>query len=112
MSDERIADSLDVLQEQALKVFQSMNLAIETIGEVLGEKSEAEIAADEPQLHRRLREIQNALPEVQSIWIFGPAGHPQVITRETPAPREQDYSKEDYFTGPRDAHRQSLRRDR
>jgi signal transduction histidine kinase/CheY-like chemotaxis protein len=103
LSDERIAGSLDVLQEHALKVFQSMNLAIDTIGEVLGDKSNAEIAAEEPQLHRRLREVQNALPEVQSIWIFGPAGHPQVITRETPAPREQDYSEEDYFTGPRDA---------
>src|SRR5579872_14690 len=89
LSDERIARSLDVLQEHALKVFQSMNLAVETMSEVLGNKSDTEIAADELQLHRRLREIQAALPEVQSIWIFGPAGHPQVITRETPAPTAQ-----------------------
>jgi two-component system NtrC family sensor kinase len=41
LSDERIARSLDVLQEHALKVFQSMNLAIDTIGEVLGDKSGA-----------------------------------------------------------------------
>jgi two-component system NtrC family sensor kinase len=92
-----------VLQEHALKVFQSMNLAVDTMGEVLNNKPDAEIAAEEPQLHRRLREIQAALPEVQSIWIFGPTGHPEVITRETPAPSSQDYSKEDYFTGPRDA---------
>src|SRR5580698_7623140 len=103
LSDERIARSLDVLQEHALKVFQSMNLAIDTIGEVLGDKSGAEIAAEEPQLHRRLREIQEALPEVQSICIFGPAGQPQAISRETPPPADQDYSKEDYFAGPRDA---------
>ena len=53
-------------------------------------------------MHQRLRQIQSALPEVQSIWIFGPTGHPQVMTRETPALTYQDFSAVDYFTVPRD----------
>ena len=102
LADERIERSLDVMQEQALKVFQSMNLAIDTIDDLVAGKTETEIATAEPQLHLRLRLIQSALPEVQSIWIFGPTGHPQVMTRETPALTYQDYSAEDYFTVPRD----------
>jgi two-component system, NtrC family, sensor kinase len=102
LADERIERSLEVMQEQALKVFQSMNLALHTIDDLLGNLSEAEIAANELRLQKRLRQIQTDLPEVQSIWIFGPTGHPQVITREYPAPASADFSAEDYFQGPRD----------
>ena len=102
LADERLERSLDVMQEHVLKVFQSMHLALDAIDNLLADKSEAEIAAGEPRLHRDIRRIQGALPEVQSIWIFGPNGHPQVMTRETPALTNLDYSREDYFTRPRD----------
>jgi signal transduction histidine kinase/CheY-like chemotaxis protein len=102
LADERLQRSLDVMQEHVLKVFQSMHLALDAIDNLLTDKSEAEIAADEPRLHREIRQIQASLPEVQSIWIFGPNGHPQVMTRESPALTDLDYSKEDYFTRPRD----------
>ena len=39
---------------------------------------------------------------MQSIWIFGPTGHPQVITRDYPAPYAEDFAALDYFTVPRD----------
>jgi signal transduction histidine kinase/CheY-like chemotaxis protein len=102
LADERIERSLDVLQEQALKVFQSMNLALDTIENMLAGLSEADIRANEERLHVRLRQIQTALPEVQSIWIFGPTGHPQVITRDYPAPYAEDFGALDYFVAPRD----------
>src|SRR6204780_2848620 len=102
LADERIERSLDVLQEQALKVFQSMNLALDTIENMVAGLSEADLRANEAQLHTRLRQIQSALPEVQSIWIFGPTGHPQVITRDYPAPYAEDFSTLDYFAVPRD----------
>jgi two-component system, NtrC family, sensor kinase len=102
LADERIERSLDVLQEQALKVFQSMNLALDTVEYMVTGLSEVEIRANEERLHMRLRQIQSALPEVQSIWIFGPAGHPQVITRDYPAPYAEDFGVLDYFAVPRD----------
>jgi signal transduction histidine kinase len=102
LAKERIGRALDVMQEEALKAFQSMNLALDAIDNLVANRSASEIAADEPQLHGRLRQIQAALPEVQSIWIFGPDGHPQVITRESPAPVSEDFSGQDYFFVPRD----------
>jgi signal transduction histidine kinase len=102
LARERIERSLDVMQEQALKVFQSMHLALDTIDHRLGDRSAAQIKADERPLHFELRQIQAALPEIQSIWIFGPAGEPQVITREVPAPSRQSYADQDYFMVPRD----------
>jgi two-component system, NtrC family, sensor kinase len=102
LADERIKRSLDVMQEQALKVFQSMNLALDTIDGLLANRSAAGIAADEADLHQRLRQIQAALPEVQSLWIFGPDGYPQVITRDYPAPKSEYFGDLDYFTAPRD----------
>jgi signal transduction histidine kinase/ActR/RegA family two-component response regulator len=101
LADERIARALDVMQEEALKTFQSMTLALDTIETVLGDRSADEIRADEQRLHEQLRQIQRALPDVQSIWIFGPDGRPQVITREYPAP-SLSYADEDYFREPRD----------
>jgi len=35
-ADQRLGRLLEVMQEQALKVFQSMNLALETIADLLG----------------------------------------------------------------------------
>jgi two-component system, NtrC family, sensor kinase len=102
LADERIERSLDVLQEQALKVFQSMNLALDTVENMLAGLSDADIRANEERLHRRLRQIQSTLPEVQSIWIFGPTGHPHVITRDYPAPYAEDFAALDYFAVPRD----------
>ena len=94
-----------MLQEQALKVFHLMNLALYTIEDMLAGLLEADIRANEERLHLRLRQIQGTLPEVQSIWIFGPTGHPQVITRDYPAPYAEDYAALDYFAVPRDGPR-------
>jgi len=101
LADERISRSLDVMEEQALKAFQSVTVAMDGIQRMLGTRSAAEISADEPQLHAELVKINATLPEVQSIWIFGPDGRPQVVTRQSPPPN-LFYGSEDYFTAPRD----------
>ena len=101
LTDERIARSLDVMQAQALRTFQSVNVAILSVDRMLGSRSPEEIRSDEPYLHTELIAINKSLSDVQSIWVFGPDGYPQVITREAPAPHVY-YGDQDYFTGPRD----------
>jgi signal transduction histidine kinase/ActR/RegA family two-component response regulator len=100
LTDERIARSLDVLQEQALKGFQSVTVALNAIDLLLGTRSPAEVAADETHLHDELVKINQTLPDIQSIWIFDPDGYPQVITRQSPPPHLY-YGSNDYFSIPR-----------
>ena len=101
LADERISRSLDVMSEQALKAFQSITVALDGIQRLLGNRSAAEIVGDESHLHSELVAINATLPEVQSIWIFGPDGHPQVITRASPPPN-LFYGDQDYFSVPRE----------
>jgi two-component system, NtrC family, sensor kinase len=100
LADERITRSLDVMQEQALKTFQSIMVALNEIDRLLGNRSPSDTAADEPRLHDELVKIKQTLPDVQSLWIFGPDGHPQAISRESPPPN-LFYGDNDYFTVPR-----------
>src|ERR1700722_9529498 len=51
LASERLERSLDVMQEQALKAFQSMNLALDTIDDLLANRSAPEIQADEARVH-------------------------------------------------------------
>ncbi len=97
LTDERIERSLDVLQEQAVRVFQSINLALVAVDEMLGNRSDEDIAREQTELHDRLRRIALELPEVQSIWSFDAAGHAQVTGTVAPAPTSTDYSQEDFF---------------
>jgi two-component system NtrC family sensor kinase len=99
---ERLTRSLEVMEEEALKAFQSMTLALDTIDQMLANRSAADIKSDEARLRQRLLQIEHALPEVQSIWIFGSDGHPQIMTREYPALTSLNYSDQDYFLVPRD----------
>ena len=99
LTDERITRSLDVMQEQALKTFQSVMVALDAIGWVLGTRSSSEIKEDEPRLHEELVKIKQTLPDVQSIWIFGPDGHPQAISRESPPPNLY-YGEALFYTEP------------
>lgn len=99
LADEQITRSLDVMQEQALKTFQSVMVALNAIDRVLGTRSSSDVKADEPRLHDELVKIKQTLPDVQSIWIFGPDGHPQAISRESPPP-DLYYGENDYFTVP------------
>jgi signal transduction histidine kinase len=97
LTDERITRSLDVMQEQALKTFLSVTVALNAIDRLLGSRSPPEITANEPRLHEELVTIKQTLPDVQSIWIFGPDGRAVAISRESPPPN-LSYSDNDYFT--------------
>ena len=65
MADERIARSLDVLQEQSLKVFQTVDRIFPEVGEVVRGLSDDQIRAAQASLTPRLQRIVGVMPEVQ-----------------------------------------------
>src|SRR4051812_32532138 len=96
-ADERIERTLDVLQEHALKVFETVDLALEAAVETLRGFDDAEIRAREPALHARLKGFHDGLPEIGAILVFDRDGHLLVSSADLPAPRNVDFSDRDYF---------------
>ncbi len=100
LADERIDRSIDVTQEQALKILQSVNLTIAAIQGLLDGRSDDDIRQNEALIRDRLAALLKALPEAQSIWLFDATGRPLVATSVFPAPASIDYSQEDYVRAP------------
>ncbi|HEX8664534.1 MAG TPA: ATP-binding protein [Beijerinckiaceae bacterium] len=96
-ADERIERTLDVLQEHALKVFETVDLAIETADETLRGFSDDEIRAGEARFHARLKQLHDGLPEIGAILVFDRDGRLLISTADLPAPRTVDFSDRDYF---------------
>ncbi|MDQ4062280.1 MAG: ATP-binding protein, partial [Pseudomonadota bacterium] len=97
VADERIERTLDVLQEHALRVFQTIDRTIAETNEVLRGLTDEQIRADEPGLHRRLRQTQEAIPQIEAIWAFDRNGRPLVASTVLPVPQTLNNSDRDYF---------------
>ncbi len=76
VADERIDRSLDVLQEQALKVFETVDRIFPEVGEVVRGLSDDQIRAAQASLTPRLQRIVGVMPQVQSITLIGRDGRP------------------------------------
>ena len=85
LADERIERSLVVLQEQALKVFQSMNLALDTIENMVAGLPRP-TSDQRGTAARGCARSRRACRKCNRSGFSGPTGHPQVITRDYPAP--------------------------
>ena len=101
LADERISRSLDVMEEQALKGFQSVTVAMDGIQRMLGTRSPTEVAADEPQLHADLVKINRRCLRYNPSGFLGRMGIRRSSRAASPPPT-LFYGDQDYFTGPRD----------
>ncbi len=73
-TDERIRHSLDVMQEQALKVFQTIDRTFAEINEIMRGMSDEDIRAAQARLHARLSSIVGTMPQLHDIVLFGRDG--------------------------------------
>ena len=99
---ERQQRTLDIIQEHALKVFQTAERLLFEADQVLANFSDEQIGAREEELSARLKEIQQAIPEVQSIWGFGRDGTALVSSTVLPVFRTLNNSDREYFRALRD----------
>jgi two-component system NtrC family sensor kinase len=96
-ADERINRSLDVQQEQALKVFQTIDRIFPEVDEVVRGMSDADIRAAQSALTPRLARIVGVMPQVQSILLIGSDGHPLASSGLPSAQSAADYTGRDGF---------------
>jgi two-component system, NtrC family, sensor kinase len=102
VADERILRSLDVMQEQALKVFQTVDRTFAEVNEVARGMSDEDIRVDEPRLRERLAAIVATMPQLQAILLVGRDGLPLVSSALESVRDDVNFGDRDYFQVQRD----------
>jgi two-component system, NtrC family, sensor kinase len=97
VADERIVRSLDVMQEQSLKVFETVDRTFAEINEIVRGMSGDEIHAAEPRLHQRLASIVATMPQLHAILLVGRNGRPLAASTLAAVPDGVNFSDRDYF---------------
>jgi len=97
-ADEQLAATLDVITEQANKVFQSVDLTFASVNTLAGSLSDADIKASEQTLHEKLVEIEKAATVIDAVAVVGKDGRILVSSSVFPAVKTDiDFSDRDYF---------------
>jgi signal transduction histidine kinase len=86
LTNERLIRSLDIEQEEAIKAFELISLAMSDAADVVAGMSAADIRDNADGLHLRLKKYSDAVAVVQSIWIYDTAGRTLVSSRVHPPP--------------------------
>lgn len=97
VADERILRSLDVMQEQALKVFQTVDRTFAEVNEIVRGMSDEDIRVEEPRLHKRLVDIVATMPQLNAILLVGREGQPLVASSVRVLPAGINFNDRDYF---------------
>jgi len=96
-ADERIERSLEVQQEQALKVFETVDRTFAEVDEVVRGMSDDEIRAAQPRLHPRLQQIADVMPQLQAIVLIGRDGRPLASSALEAVKTNVNFADRDYF---------------
>ena len=95
-ADREIERTLDVAHEHALKVFETIDRSLAEINEVVRDLPDDVIRSREGALHKRLKQLTDALPQLKSAWIFDANGKSLVNSLASPPP-ELSFADRDYF---------------
>ena len=96
-ADDRIVRSLDVLNEQTLRVLKTGELVLDDVIHQVNGMSDEQVRAMEPQLHARLKHITDILPLLQSILILDRNGMALAGSRISGTPSSVSLADRDYF---------------
>ncbi len=96
-ADEQLASSLNILSEQASKVFQSVDLTFAGVDAVLGDLDDDQIKASAQTLHFQLTKLEKALAAVDGILVVDKSGHTLVSSAVFPIPSDAGVADRDYY---------------
>ena len=108
VADERILRSLDVMQEQSLKVFQTVDRTFAEVNEIVRGMSDDEIRAAQPRLHQRLASIVATMPQLHAILLVGRDGKPLVASTLAVGADRRQLQRSRLFPGPARPRRRHL----
>jgi signal transduction histidine kinase/ActR/RegA family two-component response regulator len=86
-----------IAQEHALKLFETNEMLLQRMLDMLGNASDAEVLARSDELHLRLQRMAADLPQVQGLFVHGADSRSLGNSRVHPPPRQIDYSDREWF---------------
>jgi two-component system NtrC family sensor kinase len=86
-----------IVSEHALKLFDTTEVMLQRLGDLVEGQTDAQLGADEARLHQKMVGMVEGLPQVQSVWVVDAHGHPLLTNRYLPAPRDLDLSDRPSF---------------
>ncbi|MBC7940971.1 MAG: response regulator [Chitinophagaceae bacterium] len=98
---QRLDRSARIAQEHALKLFDTNQMLLQRMLDALGDRNDAQTAADGADLHRRLQAMAAPLPQVQGIYVMDADGRMLASNRVFPPNRGIDYTDREWYA----AHR-------
>src|SRR5579884_672062 len=96
-ADDKIERSLEVQQEQALKVFETVDRTFAEVDEVVRGLSDEQIRAAQDTLHPRLARIAEVMPQLQAIVLIGSDGRPLASSALDRVKTDVNFADRDYF---------------
>ena len=96
-TDEQLGANLDIISEQANKIFQSIDLSFASLRAIVGDLSDDEIRAQEQTLHLKLRQLDQVLGAIDALAIVDKNGDALVSSSIYPVPRDLNVADRDYF---------------
>jgi signal transduction histidine kinase len=100
----RVDRASRVAQEHAQKVFETNQMVLLRMLDLLADRSDAELLADGAALHTQLRRMAQGLPQVQGLFVIGADGRALGTDRQATPPRDIDYTDRAWYrshsTGP------------
>jgi two-component system NtrC family sensor kinase len=96
-ADEQLAATMLVMSEQAISVFQSIDLTFTSVDAILGDLSDDEIKASEQKLHLQLSKLEKASSAVDGILVADKDGHTLVSSAIYPVSPDRGIADRNYF---------------
>ena len=96
-TDEQLGANLDIISEQANKIFQSIDLSFASLRAIVGDLSDDDIRAQEQTLHLKLRQLDQVLGAIDALAIVDKNGDALVSSSIYPVPRDLNVADRDYF---------------
>ncbi len=98
----RLAQTLDLVREHAVKVFETADLVTRQANQILDGLPDEAIRARGPDLSRQLRELSDTLAQVSDIWVLDARARPLVSAGAPPEGREPEFLERPFFRLHRD----------
>lgn len=86
LADERIDRALAVSAEQALRIFRSIDVTLDSVDQITLGKSDWAISEASAELSQRLKQFTRAFPDISSIWVLDRNGDAVVSSLFYPIP--------------------------